>query len=50
MRDLWQQKDIGKARDAFTVDVPPHGAILVKIGQPKKVDAYVPPMKPMAAQ
>ncbi len=45
VRDLWQQKDLAKAREAFTTEVPPHGAILVKIGQPKKLDAYIPTMK-----
>ena len=45
VRDLWQQKELGKVSDAFTAEVPPHGAILVKIGQPKNVDAYVPTVK-----
>ena len=36
VRDLWLQKDIGRVQNGFSADVPRHGAILVKIGQPKK--------------
>jgi alpha-galactosidase len=35
VRDLWQQKDLGDFEDAFSAEVPAHGAVLVKIGQPK---------------
>ena len=35
VRDLWQHKDLGAFSDAFTIDVPRHGAILLKIGQPQ---------------
>jgi alpha-galactosidase len=35
VRDLWQQKDLGPHSDSFTVDVPKHGAVLVKIGKPR---------------
>ena len=34
VRDLWLQKDIGLFDEAFTASVPPHGAVLVKIGKP----------------
>lgn len=32
VRDVWQQKDLGSFRNAFTVKVPRHGAVLVKVG------------------
>jgi alpha-galactosidase len=31
VRDLWRQKDLGKFTDEFTVSVPRHGVVLVKI-------------------
>ncbi len=36
VRDLWQHKDLGARRDAFTVTVPRHGVVLVKVGAPKR--------------
>ena len=41
VRDLWQQKDLGLAREAFSMPVPPHGARLFKVGAPKASD-YAP--------
>jgi alpha-galactosidase len=35
IRDLWRQKDIGDSDDHFSIEVPRHGAVLIKIGQPK---------------
>jgi alpha-galactosidase len=35
VRDLWQQKDLGAFTDEFGIRVPPHGAVLVKVGKPK---------------
>lgn len=35
VRDLWRQKSLGAFRDAFTADVPAHGALFLKIGTPK---------------
>ncbi|MGE5836834.1 MAG: putative Ig domain-containing protein, partial [Acidobacteriota bacterium] len=35
VRDLWQQKDLGRVQNEFSASVPRHGAVLVKIGQPK---------------
>jgi len=32
VRDLWQQTDVGAFTDRFTVTVPRHGVMLVKIG------------------
>ena len=32
VRDLWQRKDLGSFEGSFTVEVPRHGAILLKIG------------------
>jgi alpha-galactosidase len=32
VRDLWQQRDLGAFADAFTVTVPAHGAVLIKVG------------------
>jgi alpha-galactosidase len=36
VRDLWQHKDLGVSRDSFSATVPRHGAVLLKIGTPKK--------------
>ena len=36
VRDLWRQKDLGSFADSFEVAVPSHGAVLVKVGQPKE--------------
>ncbi|MHB8093503.1 MAG: NPCBM/NEW2 domain-containing protein [Candidatus Aminicenantales bacterium] len=32
VRDLWQRKDLGAFDGSFTVEVPRHGAVLLKIG------------------
>ncbi len=37
VRDLWQQRDIGVFK-SFTVTVPRHAAVLLKIGKPADVD------------
>jgi alpha-galactosidase len=36
VRDLWLHKDLGRVRDNFSVVVPRHGAVLVKIGAPRR--------------
>lgn len=36
VRDLWQQKNLGNFSDSFSMMVPQHGAVLVKIGRPNK--------------
>jgi alpha-galactosidase len=36
VRDLWQQKDLGPHRDAFSAVVPRHGVVLVKVGKPSR--------------
>jgi alpha-galactosidase len=36
VRDLWQQKDLGASAGAFETTVPRHGAVFVKIGQPRQ--------------
>jgi alpha-galactosidase len=36
VRDLWQHKDLGAKSDAFSVVVPRHGVVLVKIGRPTR--------------
>jgi alpha-galactosidase len=36
VRDLWLQKDVGQAREKFSAVVPRHGAVLVKIGAPRR--------------
>jgi alpha-galactosidase len=38
VRDLWRKKDIGTSDGSYTVTVPRHGAVLVKIGKPERVD------------
>jgi alpha-galactosidase len=35
VRDLWQQRDLGTFPDRFSMSVPAHGAVLVKIGTPR---------------
>jgi alpha-galactosidase len=32
VRDLWRKKDLGTHRNSFCAKVPPHGAVLVRIG------------------
>jgi len=34
VRDLWRHTDLGALKDEFSTVVPPHGAVLVKIGRP----------------
>jgi alpha-galactosidase len=34
VRDLWQQKDLGAFTDRFKVEIPRHGAVLLKVGGP----------------
>jgi alpha-galactosidase len=36
VRDLWLHKDLGRASGKFSAVVPRHGAVLVRIGAPKK--------------
>jgi alpha-galactosidase len=36
VRDLWSHQDLGRVSNEFSVTVPRHGAVLVKIGMPKK--------------
>lgn len=36
VRDLWLRKDIGVATDTFSMEVPSHGAQLIKVGKPKE--------------
>ena len=38
VRDLWRQKDLGSFDREFSVEVPAHGAVLVKIGTPREGD------------
>jgi alpha-galactosidase len=35
VRDLWQLKDLDKATDAITTQVPRHGCAILKVGTPK---------------
>lgn len=37
VRNLWQRRDIGSAK-SFSIRVPMHGAVMLKIGTPKIVD------------
>jgi alpha-galactosidase len=34
VRDLWTRSDLGTFADAYTVEVPRHGAVMVKVGRP----------------
>ena len=38
VRDLWQRKDLGTFKNGYTVSVPAHGTVLIKVGKPSKVD------------
>jgi alpha-galactosidase len=38
VRDLWQRKNLGQFDSAFSSVVPAHGAVLVRIGTPKRSD------------
>jgi alpha-galactosidase len=33
VRDLWQRKDLGAIAEKYTVTVPPHGVVLLKVGK-----------------
>jgi alpha-galactosidase len=33
VRDLWEHKDIGTVEDSYTVEVPKHGVVLVKVSK-----------------
>lgn len=35
VRDLWQHKDVGSFDNSYSVEVPAHGCVLLKIGKPK---------------
>lgn len=35
VRNLWEQRDLGSFNGSYAVDVPRHGAVMLKIGQPK---------------
>ncbi len=32
VRDLWLHKDVGSFNDGYSVDVPRHGIVLIKVG------------------
>lgn len=36
VRDLWQRRDLGDISGSFVTRVPAHGAVLVKIGKPRR--------------
>ncbi len=38
VRDLWQRKDMGAFKDGYTVPVPAHGTVLIKVGKPTNLD------------
>ena len=31
VRNLWERRDLGRIRDSFSIDVPAHGAQLVRV-------------------
>ncbi len=35
VRDLWLHRDLGTFTDGYTVEVPRHGAVMVKVGRPR---------------
>jgi len=38
VRDLWQRRDLGAFKDGYTVSVPAHGTVLIKVGRPTNLD------------
>jgi alpha-galactosidase len=34
VRNLWEQRDLGSFKGSYAVDVPRHGAVMLKIGRP----------------
>ena len=38
VRDLWQRKGQGRFANGYTVSVPAHGTVLIKVGQPSSQD------------
>jgi len=38
VRDLWLRNDLGRSDGSFAASVPAHGAVLVKIGTPNRMD------------
>lgn len=38
VRDLWQQKHVGKFKGSYRQDVSAHGAALIKVGKPHSTD------------
>ena len=38
VRDLWQRRDVGRFANGYTVSVPAHGTMLIKVGQPSSTD------------
>jgi len=36
VRDVWQLRDLGSFSGQFPIEVPAHGAVLVKVGRPKR--------------
>ncbi len=34
VRDVWRHKDLGEYDSSFSAKIPPHGAVLLKIGRP----------------
>ncbi len=35
VRDLWKQRDMGEHADGYAVEVPRHGAVLLRVGGPR---------------
>jgi len=42
VRDLWQHHDYGTTADAFTLEIGPHSAAMLKIGEANHNEAYLP--------
>jgi alpha-galactosidase len=34
VRDLWRRRDLGAFTDGYTVEVPRHGAVMIRVGRP----------------
>ena len=38
VRDLWQRKELGRFNGGYTISVPAHGTVLIKVGKPNSTD------------
>lgn len=42
VRDVWLRRDLGKVNKTFVADVPQHGAVLIRVGTPRRAALKAP--------